>query len=160
MLKRKIYDKIQNWKKVSDGRTALLIEGARRVGKSKIVEYFAENEYRSYIIVDFARPKDGIVEAITKRPDDLDGFFNLLMLSYGVKLYRRESVIVFDEVQLCPPARQLIKYLVEDGRYDYIETGSLISLKRNVEKISIPSEEETLPMYPIVKVPCRLCCAV
>ena len=149
MLKRKIYDKIQNWKKVSDGRTALLIEGARRVGKSKIVEYFAENEYRSYIIVDFARPKDGIVEAITKRPDDLDGFFNLLMLSYGVKLYRRESVIVFDEVQLCPPARQLIKYLVEDGRYDYIETGSLISLKRNVEKISIPSEEESLQMYPM-----------
>ena len=149
MLKRKIYDKILNWKASSHGRSALLIEGARRVGKSKIVEFFAENEYRSHIVVDFAKPKEGVVEAITKRPDDLDGLFNLLMLSYGVKLYKRESVIVFDEVQLCPPARQLIKYLVEDGRYDYIETGSLISLKRNVEKISIPSEEESLPMYPM-----------
>ena len=149
MLKRKIYDKIARWKTESNGRSALLIEGARRVGKSKIVEFFAKQEYRSHIVVDFAKPKEGIVEAITKRPDDLDGLFNLLTLSYGVKLFKRESVIVFDEVQLCPPARQLIKYLVEDGRYDYIETGSLISLKRNVEKISIPSEEEILPMYPM-----------
>ena len=149
MLKRKIYDKMLRWKNASNGRSALLVEGARRVGKSKIVEYFAENEYRSHIIVDFARPKEGVVEAIAKHPDDLLGLFNLLMLSYGVKLYRRESVIVFDEVQLCPPARQLIKYLVEDGRYDYIETGSLISLKRNVENISIPSEEEALQMYPL-----------
>ena len=149
MLKRKIYDKILSWKTRSHGRSALLIEGARRVGKSKIVEFFAKNEYRSFIVVDFAKPKEGVVEAIAKHPDDLDGLFNLLMLSYGVKLYRRESVIVFDEVQLCPPARQLVKYLVEDGRYDYIETGSLVSLRRNVEKISIPSEEEALPMYPM-----------
>lgn len=149
MLKRKIYDRMLNWKKLSHGQSALLIEGARRVGKSKIVEWFAEREYRSYIVVDFARPKEGVVEAIVQHPDDLDGLFNLLMLSYGTKLFKRESVIVFDEVQLCPPARQLIKYLVADGRYDYIETGSLISLRRNVEKISIPSEEETLPMYPM-----------
>ena len=147
MLRRKIYDKILNWKNRSQGRSALLIEGARRVGKSKIVEFFAQREYRSFIVVDFAKPKDGVVDAIVKHPDDLDGLFNLLMLSYGVRLFRRESVIVFDEVQLCPPARQLIKYLVEDGRYDYIETGSLISLRRNVEKISIPSEEDALPMY-------------
>ena len=149
LLKRKIYDKILRWKKESRGRFALLIEGARRVGKSKIVECFAQNEYRSHVVVDFAKPKEGIVDAIEKRPDDLNGLFNLLMLSYGVKLFRRESVIVFDEVQLCPSARQLIKYLVEDGRYDYIETGSLVSLKRNVEKISIPSEEESLPLYPM-----------
>lgn len=149
MLKRKIYDKILEWKNRACGRSALLIEGARRVGKSKIVEFFAKNEYRSFIVVDFAKPKEGVVEAITKHPDDLDGLFNLLMLSYGVRLFRRESVIVFDEVQLCPSARQLIKYLVEDGRYDYIETGSLVSLRRNVEKISIPSEEEALPMYPM-----------
>ena len=149
MLRRKIYDKMLNWKNRSQGRSALLIEGARRVGKSKIVEFFAQREYRSFIVVDFAKPKDGVVDAIVRHPDDLDGLFNLLMLSYGVKLFRRESVVVFDEVQLCPPARQLIKYLVEDSRYDYIETGSLISLRRNVEKISIPSEEDALPMYPM-----------
>ena len=149
MFKRKIFRKLQDWKSRSAGRTALLIEGARRVGKSSIAEEFARREYRSYVLVDFNQPAEGVVESIEKHPRDLDGLFNLLMLSYGTILHRRESLIIFDEVQQCPKARQLIKYLVKDGRYDYLETGSLISIKRNVEKITIPSEEESLAMYPM-----------
>ncbi|MBQ7190897.1 MAG: ATP-binding protein [Kiritimatiellae bacterium] len=148
-FKRKIYDKMTEWKAVSCGSTALLIEGARRVGKSSIVEEFAKREYASSILIDFNRPKEGVVDAIVNHPDDLDGLFNLLMVSYGRRLERRKSLIVFDEVQKCPQARQLIKYLVADGRYDYIETGSLISIKKNVKGITIPSEEESIGMFPM-----------
>ena len=149
IFRRKIYDDLLKWKRQSGGRTALLVEGARRVGKSSIVEEFARREYSSYILIDFNRPKEGVVDAIVNRPDDLDGLFNLLMLSYGRILERRKSLIVFDEVQRCPEARQLIKYLVADGRYDYIETGSLISIRKNVENITIPSEEESVGMFPM-----------
>ena len=149
IFKRKIYDRLLEWKQQSNGETALLVEGARRVGKSSIVEEFAKREYGSYVIIDFTRPKEGVVDAIVKHPDDLDGLFNLIMVSYGKVLERRKSLIVFDEVQRCPQARQLIKYLVADGRYDYIETGSLISIKKNVKDITIPSEEEAVGMFPM-----------
>ena len=149
VFKRKIYDKFVDWKRQSNGCSALLVEGARRVGKSTIVEEFAKREYATYVIVDFNRPKEGIVDAIVNRPDDLDGLFNLLMVSYGKVLKPRKSLIVFDEVQKCPQARQLIKYLVADGRYDYMETGSLISIKKNVKDITIPSEEEAIGMFPM-----------
>ena len=149
IFKRKIYDELLAWKRQSDGSTALLVEGARRVGKSSIVEEFAKREYASYILIDFNRPKPGVVDAIVNRPDDLDGLFNLLMVSYGRILERRRSLIVFDEVQRCPEARQLIKYLVADGRYDYIETGSLIAIKKNIKNITIPSEEESIGMFPM-----------
>ena len=149
IFKRKIYERLLEWKRHSNGATALLIEGARRVGKSTIVEEFGRREYASCIVVDFNRPKEGIVEAIVKHPDDLDGLFNLLMVSYGRILEKRKSLIVFDEVQNCPAARQLVKYLVADGRYDYIETGSLISIKKNVKDITIPSEEEAIGMFPM-----------
>ena len=149
IFRRKIYDKLLEWKNQSDGSSALLVEGARRVGKSSIVEEFARREYGSYVMVDFNRPKEGVVDAIEKHPDDLDGLFNLLMVSYGKVLAPRKSLIVFDEVQRCPKARQLIKYLVADGRYDYIETGSLISIKKNVKDITIPSEEESVGMFPM-----------
>ena len=149
MFKRKIYDTMLDWKRQSCGSTALLVEGARRVGKSSIVEEFARREYSSYILIDFNRPKEGVVDAIVNRPDDLDGLFNLLMVSYGRILERRKSLIVFDEVQRCPEARQLIKYLVADGRYDYVETGSLISIRKNVANITVPSEEESAGMFPM-----------
>ncbi len=149
IFRRKVYDRLQEWKRQSDGSTALLIEGARRVGKSSIVEEFAKREYETYVLIDFNRPKEGIVDAIVNRPDDLDGLFNLLMVSYGRVLHKRKSLIVFDEVQRCPEARQLIKYLVADGRYDYIETGPLISIRKNVENITIPSEEESVGMFPM-----------
>ena len=148
-FRRKIYDKFLDWKTQSNGSSALLVEGARRVGKSTVVEEFAKREYASYIIIDFNRPKEGVVDAIVHHPDDLDGLFNLLMVSYGKVLKPRKSLIVFDEVQRCPEARQLIKYLVADGRYDYIETGSLISIKKNVKDITIPSEEESIGMFPM-----------
>lgn len=149
IFKRKIYDTMLEWKRQANGGTALLIEGARRVGKSSIVEEFAKREYATYVIIDFNRPKEGVVDAIVNHPDDLDGLFNLLMISYGRILHRRKSLVVFDEVQRCPEARQLIKYLVADGRYDYIETGSLISIRKNVQNITIPSEEESIGMYPM-----------
>ena len=149
LFKRKIYDRFLDWKVQSNGSSALIVEGARRVGKSTVVEEFAKHEYSSYIIVDFNRPKEGVVDAIVHHPDDLDGLFNLLMVLYGKVLKPRKSLIVFDEVQKCPEARQLIKYLVADGRYDYIETGSLISIKKNVKDITIPSEEESIGMFPM-----------
>ena len=136
------------WKEEHDGTTALLVKGARRVGKSTIVEEFAKNEYESYIIVDFAnisKEVNGWFEDLT----DLDYFFTRLQQMYSVVLYRRKSVIIFDEVQLQPLARQVIKYLVKDGRYDYIETGSLLTLKKNVKDIVIPSEETRITMYPM-----------
>ena len=148
MFKRKIYDKILDWKKTKNGDTALLIEGARRIGKSTIVEQFAKNEYKSYIIIDFSIAKKEIIELFDDM-SDLDYFFLRLKLLTATSLYERESLIVFDEVQLCPKARQAIKSLVKDHRYDYIETGSLISIKKNVYNILIPSEETKISMYPM-----------
>lgn len=149
MLKRKIYNKLIEWKKHSNGTSALLIDGARRVGKSYVVKKFAENEYKSHIIIDFGiAPKD-ILDLFIHESSDLDLFFAKLSVFYGVTLHKKESVIVFDEVQQFPRARQLIKYLVADGRYDYIETGSLIRLKKNVQDIIIPSEEDHIEMFPL-----------
>ncbi len=148
-MKRKIYDKLVEWKQQRNGETALLIEGARRVGKSYVVEEFAKNEYRSYILIDFNRVGDDIKHLFDVYLDDLDTLFMHLSIYSGKKLYPRESLIIFDEVQFCPRARTAIKYLVADGRYDYIETGSLISIRRNTEGILIPSEEETIYMYPM-----------
>lgn len=148
MFKRKIYDKLLDWKNTSGGKTALLIEGARRIGKSTIVEAFGKNEYKSYILIDFAfAPKH--IRQLFEDMNDLDYFFLQLQLQYGVELHKRESLIIFDEVQFNPLARQAIKKLVADGRYDYIETGSLISIKKNVDKILIPSEERKIAMYPM-----------
>lgn len=148
MFKRKIYKKILDWKKTSGGKSALLIEGARRVGKSTIVESFAKNEYKSYIRIDFAfAPKN--IQMLFEDMNNLDYFFLQLQLQYGVDLHERDSLIIFDEVQFNPLARQAIKLLVEDGRYDFIETGSLISIRKNVDKILIPSEERKLEMFPM-----------
>ncbi|MGN0714662.1 MAG: ATP-binding protein [Anaerovoracaceae bacterium] len=148
MFRRKIYNSLLEWKRDSDGKSALLIEGARRVGKSTIVEEFAKNEYKSHIIIDFSTASDGIRELFDD-VSDLNYLFLQLQLQYKVDLYERNSLIVFDEVQLCPKARQAIKSLVKDHRYDYIETGSLISIKKNVQNILIPSEERKLNMYPM-----------
>lgn len=148
MFKRKIYSKMQEWKKDSDGKTALLIEGARRIGKSTVVEEFAKNEYESYILIDFARASKETKE-LFEDVSDLNFLFLQLQLQYRVDLQERKSVIIFDEVQLCPVACQAIKVLVADHRYDYIETGSLISIKKNVKDILIPSEERKISMYPM-----------
>lgn len=148
VFKRKIYDEMLVWKSDSAGESALLIEGPRRVGKSTIVRLFARNEYRSHIIIDFAKASRE-EKRLFNDISDLDYFFTRLKLLKGVSLYERKSVIVFDEVQQYPIARQAIKYLVEDGRYDYIETGSLISIHKNVANIVIPSEEEAISMYPM-----------
>lgn len=149
MLKRKIYNRMLLWKENSNGSSALLIDGARRVGKSFIVKEFADREYKSSIIIDFANISPEIKNTFMHDITNLELFFAKLAIFYGVKLYARESVIVFDEVQQFPPARQLIKYLVADGRYDYIETGSLISLRKNIQDIVIPSEEEHIKLYPL-----------
>lgn len=148
MFRRKIYDKLLEWKTESDGRTALLIEGARRVGKSTVVEEFAKNEYESYILIDFSRASKAVKE-LFEDISDLDYLFLQLQLLYKVDLHERRSLIIFDEVQQCPLARQAIKALVADHRYDYVETGSLISIKRNVKDILIPSEERKISMYPM-----------
>ena len=148
MFKRKIYNKIKEWKDTSQGKTALLIEGARRIGKSTVVEEFARNEYKSYILIDFSIASNEVKEMFEDM-SDLNYFFLQLQLHYHVELENRNSVIIFDEVQLCPKARQAIKFLVKDGRYDYIETGSLISIKKNVKDILIPSEERKLQMHPM-----------
>lgn len=147
-FKRKLYDTLLTWKKERNGKTAALIEGARRVGKSTLVEQFARQEYRSYILIDFSKAS---VETFNLFRDisDLDYIFLRLQLIYNVQLYERESVIIFDEVQLQPLARQAIKHLVADGRYDYIETGSLISIRKNVRGIVIPSEETRMLMHPM-----------
>ena len=148
MFKRKMYDKLLTWKKESNGNTALLIEGARRVGKSTIAEEFAKNEYESYILIDFSIAPKGVIE-LFEDMSDLNYFFLQLQLQYHVDLKERNSLIIFDEVQLCPKARQAIKHLVKDHRYDYIETGSLISIRKNVKDILIPSEERRVSMYPM-----------
>ena len=148
-MKRKIYNKLLNWKKESNGEYALLIDGARRVGKSYIVRQFAEKEYRSYVILDFNLVSKSIKDLFENDLDNLDRFFMYLSNYTGKTLYTRDTLIVFDEVQQYPKARAAIKYLVKDGRYDYIETGSLISIKKNVEGIVIPSEEEHIKMFPM-----------
>lgn len=149
LFKRKIYDKFLAWKTECAGKKALLVEGARRIGKSTVVEEFAKNEYKSYILIDFAKASSDVKEYFQLYLNDLDTFFMLLSVQYGVQLHERDSVIIFDEVQLFPKAREAIKYLVADGRYDYMETGSLISIKENVKDIVIPSEERQMKMYPL-----------
>lgn len=148
MFRRKIYDTLLEWKNESNGRTALLIEGARRVGKSTLVEAFARNEYESYILVDFAVASKA-VRSLFEDVSDLNYLFLQLQLQFRTDLVTRKSLIIFDEVQLCPLARQAIKVLVQDGRYDYIETGSLVSIRKNVKGIRIPSEERKITMYPM-----------
>lgn len=148
-MKRKIYKELLKWKEEESGRTALLIDGARRVGKSYIVENFAKQEYKNYIIIDFNRVNKEVTDLFENYLNDLDLFFMYLSNYYNVKLYERDTLIIFDEVQLFPRARAAIKYLVADGRYDYIETGSLMSIKKNVKDIVIPSEERHIQMYPL-----------
>ena len=149
MLKRKIYDKLLDWKKNSSRECALLIDGARRVGKSYIVEEFAKAEYRSYAIIDFTHADKAIKDLFLKYMSNLDTFFAYLSSLTDVPFYRHETLIVFDEVQHFPKAREAIKHLVKDGRYDYIETGSLVSINENVKDILIPSEERDIEMYPM-----------
>lgn len=148
IFKRKLYSRLLEWKHVQNGKTAILVEGARRVGKSTLVEMFARNEYESYILIDFNRASDD-VKSLFNNLMNMDFIFLQLQAIYNVVLTKRKSVIIFDEVQNCPLARQAIKYLVQDGRYDYIETGSLISIKKNTKNITIPSEEERVTLYPM-----------
>ena len=150
-LRRKMYDSLLEWKLRDHGTSAAFVDGARRVGKSTICERFAQREYRSYLLVDFAHLPGGVRDIFEQDSGDLDVFFLKLSAVYGKTLYQRESVVIFDEVQLYEPARQLIKYLVADGRYDYIETGSLVTLKKHEGKRDtlMPSEEEHLKMYPL-----------
>lgn len=148
IFKRKIYDAMLQWKKEMNGKSAIMIEGPRRVGKSTIVENFAQNEYDSYLLIDFSKaPKE--VFSLFDDISDLNYVFLRFKLLYGVQLFERKSAIIFDEIQECPKARQAIKHLVKDGRYDYIETGSLISIKKNVKNIIIPSEETKLNLNPM-----------
>ena len=147
-FKRKAYDKLLEWKNQYSDHYAVLLEGARRVGKSTIVEQFAKNEYRTYIMIDFSNAKKNVLDCFDDIAN-LDFFFLRLQAACGVTLYKRESLIIFDEVQLFPKARQAIKHLVADGRYNYIETGSLISIKKNVKDILIPSEEMKIEVYPL-----------
>ncbi|MCC8117629.1 MAG: AAA family ATPase [Bacteroidales bacterium] len=147
-MKRKIYDKLLEWKQ-GNGESALLIDGARRVGKSYIAEEFGKNEYRSYILIDFNKVDPEVKEWFNIYLNDLDTLFVFISNYFGTKLYPRESLIILDEVNECPRARAAIKYLVADKRYDFIETGSLISITKNVEGIMIPSEEDHLKMYPM-----------
>jgi len=148
MFQRKIYNKLLEWKRESNGKTALLVEGARRIGKSTVVEAFARKEYKSYILIDFSKASKE-VKGLFDDVSDLDYIFLRLQLIYKTDLHNRDSVIIFDEVQLCPKARQAIKHLVKDYRYDYIETGSLISIQKNIKDILIPSEERKISMFPM-----------
>ena len=148
IFKRKIYDRMLQWKQERDGKTALLVKGARRVGKSTIVEEFARQEYETYMLIDFSRASEE-VKSLFNDLMDLDYIFLRLQAIYNVILQKRRSVIIFDEVQKCPLARQAIKQLVKDHRYDYIETGSLISIRKNTEDIIIPSEETRIDMFPM-----------
>ena len=148
-MKRKIYNSLLDWKKNDASRTALLIDGARRVGKSYIVNEFARNEYKTHILIDFNRVSPDVKELFERHLTDLDVFFSYLSAFFNVSLHPGESLIVFDEVQLYPKARAAIKYLVADGRYHFIETGSLMSIAANTEDIVIPSEERHIKMYPL-----------
>ena len=149
MLRRKIYNELVAWKNNALGSTAIMIDGARRVGKSYIAGEFAKNEYKSHILIDFGSASKDVLNLFENEFSDLDLFFAKLSAFYSTALYKRESLIIFDEVQQYPRARQLIKYLVADGRFDYLETGSLIRLKKNVQDIIIPSEEEHIEMFPL-----------
>lgn len=149
VFKRKVYDKLLEWKELSAGESAVMLEGARRIGKSTIVEEFAKKEYDDYILLDFAKESVDVRNNFIENMDDLDTFFRNLFLLKKRSLKGKHCVIIFDEVQLFPIARQAIKYLVADGRYDYMETGSLISIKKNVKDILIPSEEYQIKMYPM-----------
>jgi len=148
-MKRKIYNQLLEWKEQRNGATAVLIEGARRIGKSYIVEEFARNEYDSYLLIDFNKADKVVWTWFDTLLEDIDTLLMNLQIHYGTRLTPGKSVIVFDEVQLCPRARAAIKYLVADGRFHFIETGSLVSIKKNVRNIVIPSEEEALPMFPM-----------
>lgn len=148
-FRRKAYAKLLQWKELAAGTSAVLLEGARRIGKSTIVEEFAKNEYDDYMILDFARENRDVQNLFIDEMDDLDSFFRNLFLLKGRELKGKKCVLIFDEVQLFPQARQAIKYLVADGRYDYIETGSLISIRKNIQNILIPSEEYRIKMYPM-----------
>ncbi len=148
-MKRKVYYDLLEWKKKSNGKTAMLIEGARRVGKSYIALEFAKNNYKNYVLINFSKVSDDVKNIFNNYLDKLDDFFLLVSSYYGVELYERETLFIFDEIQFFPRAREAIKFLVEDGRYDYLETGSLISIKKNVKDILIPSEEESIVMYPM-----------
>ncbi|MCF0205822.1 MAG: ATP-binding protein [Bacteroidales bacterium] len=148
MFDRKLYKKMLEWKDTQKGKTALLVEGARRVGKSTLVKEFAKKEYQSHIFIDFSRTSDEIFHLFDNM-SNLDDFFFRLKIATKTTLHERKSVIIFDEVQKQPLARQAIKHLVADGRYDYIETGSLISIKKNVQDIIIPSEEEKITLMPL-----------
>ena len=149
MMRRKIYDELLDWKKQRNGKVAVMIDGARRIGKSYIAEAFGRNEYKTYILVDFNDADKQLLKIFDDYLTNLDMFFMHLSLYYDVQLHERDSLIIFDEVQLYPRARAAIKYLVADGRYDYIETGSLVSINRNVKDIVIPSEEHRIAMYPM-----------
>lgn len=148
-MRRKAYDELLKWKTVSNGKSAILIDGARRVGKSYLAETFAKEQYRSSLIINFSDVSDDVKDYFRESSEDLDLFFNKLSYHFGVRLYPRESVIIFDEVQFFPLARQKIKQFVKDGRFDYIETGSLLSIKENTKDILIPSEERHLLLYPM-----------
>ena len=149
IMKRKIYQQLVEWKEQRQGEVALLIEGARRIGKSYIVEEFGRNEYDSYLLIDFNKAPQMVHEWFDLYLEDLDTLFLYLSQHYHVKLHERRSLIILDEIQLCKRARAAIKFLVADGRYDYIETGSLVSIKKNTEGIVLPSEERSLKMYPM-----------
>ena len=148
-MRRKIYNELVKWKENSQGKTAILIDGARRVGKSYIAELFAKENYKTYILIDFSKVPQEIKDLFNNYLDNLDYLFTYLSGYFGIKLYERNTLFIFDEVQFCPKARSSIKHLVADGRYDYIETGSLMSIKKNVKDILIPSEEQHLEMYPM-----------
>ena len=147
-IQRKVYNKLLAWKKECSGAKALMIEGARRIGKSTLAEKFGKENYKSYIIIDFNKASKKIKDNFENLLN-LDLFFQTISLEYNTKLFNRNSLIIFDEIQKFPRAREAIKYLVQDGRYDYIETGSLISIKENLNEITIPSEERKLKMYPV-----------
>ena len=149
MFKRKIYDKLLDWKSTTKGTKAVLIEGARRIGKSTIAEEFGKNNYKTYILVDFSKASLSVKNAFNNFLSDLDSLFMVLSIEYDTPLFERNSLLIFDEVQNFPRAREAIKHLVKDGRYDYIETGSLISIKENTKNILIPSEERKIKMYPM-----------
>jgi predicted AAA+ superfamily ATPase len=149
ILKRKIYSKLLEWKEETKGKRALLIEGARRIGKSTIVSLFGKSEYKSFILIDFNDVSKIIMDTFNNNLLDLDTFYMIIQAEYNTPLYRRNSLIIFDEIQNFPKARQSIKKLVQDGRYDFIETGSLVSIKENVKNITLPSEERSIKMYPL-----------
>ncbi|MBQ2763148.1 MAG: AAA family ATPase, partial [Candidatus Methanomethylophilaceae archaeon] len=149
IFERKVLSQLKQWKENSKGRSAILLDGAHGVGKTTIAKVFAESNYRSYILIDFTTNPDSMKNIFVKYRDDLDLFFNMLQLKTGITLYERDSLLIFDEVQQFPLAREMIRELVGDGRYDYLETGSLISLKSNVRNIRIPSEEHTICVHPM-----------